>query len=183
MKEYFEDRITSLKKLSNFEYYTSISNGCTYDKDGNAISTENPEAKWTTCRIGRNLCIPFKLKNGSEALQARAGDIDWSKMHMVNIETYTAAWQLFHKEREPITEEEKKIYNNIKNQKKYFATFDSQDDYVNYCCSYWCYAYADKNGWYDADNRKDYVWITEFYDKFVKKLKSDDWVSLYECSK
>lgn len=183
IKEYFEDKVKILNKLTDFEYYTSISNGCSYDKDGNALTTSNPDAKWGTCRIGRNLCIPLKLKNGTEVLQAKAGDVDWSKMHMVNIDIYTAAWQLFHKEREPETVQEKQIYENIKNQKKYFSGFDSQDDYVNYCCSYWCYAYADENGWQDADNHKDYKWITTFYDKFVKNLKDDDIVTIYECSK
>lgn len=183
MKEYFEDKVKALKKLSDFEYYTSICVGCSFDQDGNALTTENPDAKWGTCRIGRNLCIPLKLKNGTEVLQARAGDVDWSKMHMVNIDVYTAAWQLFHKEREPESTVDKEIYENIKNQKRYFNSFDSMEDYVNYCCSYWCYAYADDNGWYDADDHKDYKWITEFYDRFVKKLEPDAFISIYECSK
>lgn len=183
MKEYFEDKFKALKKLSDFEYYTTISNNCSFDKDGNAITTENPDGKWGTCRIGRNLCIPLKLKNGTEALQAHAGDVDWTKMHMVNIDVYTAAWQLFHKEREPQTLQEKQIYENIKNQKRYFEGFDCEEDYVNYCCSYWCYAYADENGWQDADDHKNYEWITTFYDKFVKNLKPDAYISLYECSK
>lgn len=183
MKEYFEDKLKSMKKLTDFEYYTTISNGCSFDKDGNAISTSNPNGKWSTCRIGRNLCIPLKLKNGTEALQAKAGDVDWDKMHMVNVDVYTAAWQLFHKEREPQTTQEKQIYENIKNQKRYFEGFDSQEDYVNYCCSYWCYAYADDKGWQDADDHKNYEWITKFYDKFVKKLKPDDLITIYECTK
>ena len=173
----------SLRKLTDFEYYTSISSNCTFDKDGNAISTANPQGKWSSCRIGRNLCIPLKLKNGTEVLQAKAGDVDWEKMHMVNVDIYTAAWQLFHKEREPQTAQEKQIYENIKNQKRYFEGFDCQEDYVNYCCSYWCYAYADDNKWEDADDHKNYEWITTFYDRFVKKLKPDSLITIYECSK
>ena len=183
MKEYFEDKVKSLRKLTDFEYYTTISVGCSFDKDGNAVTNENPNGKWETCRIGRNLCIPLKLKNGTEVLQAKAGDVDWTKMHMVNIDVYTAAWQLFHKEREPQTVQEKQIYENIKNQKRYFEGFDCEEDYVNYCCSYWCYAYADENGWQDADDHKNYEWITTFYDKFVKDLKPDTMITLYECSK
>ena len=183
VKDYFEEKAKVLEKMSDFEYYTSISDGCSYDQDGNALTTENPNGKWSTCRIGRNLCIPLRLKNGTDVLQAKAGDVDWEKMHMVGVDVYTAAWQLFHKEREPKTVQEKEIYENIKNQKRYFAGFDCQEDYVNYCCSYWCYAYADKDGWQDADDHKDYKWITSFYDKFVKKLKPDDMVTIYECSK
>ena len=183
MKDYFQDKVKYLKKLSDFEYYTSISSNCTFNEDGDALTTENPDGKWGTCRIGRNLCIPLKLKNGTEVLQAKAGDVDWKKMHMVNMATYSAAWQLYHKEREPITVVEKQIYNNVKGKDRYFAGFDSEEDYVNYCCSYWCYAYADKNGWKDADDYKNYEWITTFYDRFVKKLKPDDLITMYECSK
>lgn len=183
MVDFFKDKVNSLKKLSDFEYYTTICGGCSFDKDGNALSTENPDGKWGTCRIGRNLCISFTLKNGSTALQARFKEIDWSKMHMINTELYSTAWKLFHNEIEPKTKQEKTIYDNIKNQKRYFDGFDCEEDYVNYSCSYWCYAYLDKDGWKDADDHKDYKWITEFYDKFVMKLKPDDYISLYECSK
>lgn len=184
MVNYFKEKVAALKKLTDFEYYTSICDGCSFDRDGNAISTENPNGKWSTCRVGRNLCIPFKLKNGSECLQAKAGDVNWGEMHLAPsaIHTYATAWQLFHKEKEPVTEVEKQIYGNIKNQKRYFEGFDSQEDYVNYCCSYWCYAYLDENGWQDANDHKDYKWITEFYDKFVKSLKPDAQITVYECT-
>ena len=183
MVDFFKEKVNCLKKVSDFEYYTAICEGCSFDGEGNALSTENPDGKWETCRIGRNLCIPFTLKNGATALQAKVCDVDWTKMHMVNVDIYSTAWKLFHKEKEPVTEIEKQIYNNIKNQKRYFEGFENEQEYVNYSCSYWCYAYLDENGWKDADDHKDYKWITEFYDKFVKKLKPDDYVSLYECSK
>jgi hypothetical protein len=183
MKDYFVNKIKTLKKTSDFEYYTTISDGCTFDENGNALTTTNPNGKWGTCRIGRNLCLPLKLKIGTEALQARAGDVDWPKMHMVNIELYRLAWKLFHKEVEPKTEQEKQIYDNIKYQKRYFEGFDSEEDYVNYCCSYWCYAYADDDKWEDADDHKNYEWITTFYDKYIKNLKPDALVTIYECSK
>ena len=185
MVEYFKEKVASLKKLTDFEYYTSICHGCSFDEDGNAITTENPNGKWTSCRIGRNLCIPLKLKDSSESLQAKAGDVDWEKMHLEpnTMQTYAAAWQLYHKEREPMTATEKQIYNNIKHQKRYFDGFESLEDYVNYCCSYWCYAYLDENGWQDADDHKNYQWITEFYDKFVKSLPPDSLITIYECSK
>jgi len=185
MKDYFKEKVSSLKNMTDFEYYTYFCEGCSFNEDGDAVSTENPNGKWASCRVGRNLCLPLKLKNGSEALTANAGDVDWSKMHMeqVSINTYTAAWQLFHKEREPKTDVERQIFENVKNQKKYFEGFRSQEDYVNYCCSYWCYAYADENGWLDADGHKNYEWITGFYDRFVKKLNPGDKITIYECSK
>lgn len=185
MKAYFDDKVKTLKSTTDFDYYTSICSGCSFDVDGNALTTENPNAKFSTCRVGRNLCIPLKLKNGTEVLQAKAGDVEWSKMHMEpsSVNTYTAAWQLFNKEKKPETSVEKQIYENIKYQKRYFEGFNSQEDYVNYCCSYWNYAYADDNQWQDADDRKNYDWITTFYDKFVKNLKPDSLITIYECSR
>lgn len=185
VKEYFEDKLKSLKKLTDFEYYTSITNGCSFDEEGNALSTENPDAKYNTCRIGRNLCLPLKLKNGTEVLQAKAGDVDWGKMHMdpSTMNSYRIVWELFHGERKPQTAQEKQIYRNIKLQKRYFEDFETIDSYVTYSCSYWCYAYADKSGWQSADDYKNYDWITGFYNKFVKKLKPDDLITIYECSK
>lgn len=183
MIDYLKDRIKNLKYMSDFEYYTSLTGELTYDENGDAISTENPNGKYVTCKIGRNLCIPLKLKNGDEVFSAHVKDVDWDKMHMVNKELYTIAWELFHEERIPQNNQEKQIYENIKNQKKYFESFDCVEDYVNYNCSYWNYAYLDKNGWVDASDYRNYEWITTFYDKFIKKLKDDDIITIYECTK
>lgn len=181
--DYFKERVNALKNMSDFDYYTCITTGLNFNKDGDAITTENPDGKYKTCRIGKNLCIPLKLKTGKEVLQAKAKDVDWVSMHLINQDVYKAAWELFHKEREPKTETEKTIYENVKNQNRYFENFDSEDKYVEYNCSYWNYAYLDEKGWLDADDHKNYEWITKFYDKFVKKLKPDDLVTIYECTK
>ena len=179
---YFDEKLKVLSKMTDFEYYTMIASGCSFNTDGDALSTENPNGKWSTCRLGRNIGIPFVLKSGVTSLQALAGDVDWEKMHMVNIEQYEAAWELFHGEREPETEMDRTIYENVKDKKRYFEGFKTKEDYVTYSCSYWCYAYADDNKWKWADDHKDIDWITEFYDKYVKALKPDDLVTLYECS-
>lgn len=183
MIDYLKDRIKNLKGMSDFEYYSSLTNEMEINENGDAITTENPDGKYNTCRIGKNLCIPLKLKNGSEAFTARAKDVDWAKMHMVNTDTYKVVWELFHGERKPQNEQEETIYDNIKNQKKYFNGFNDVDDYINYSCSYWNYAYLDSKGWVDASDYKNYDWITSFYKKFVSKLKDDDIVTIYECSR
>ena len=183
MIDYLKDRIKNLKGMSDFEYYSSLTNEMEINENGDAITTENPDGKYNTCRIGKNLCIPLKLKNGSEAFTARAKDVDWAKMHMVNTDSYKVVWELFHGERKPQNEQEETIYDNIKNQKKYFDGFNDVDDYINYSCSYWNYAYLDSKGWIDASDYKNYDWITSFYKKFVSKLKDDDIVTIYECSR
>ena len=183
MKDHFEDRLRTLKKMSDFEYYTAISTGCSYDAEGNAMTTENPDGKWISCKIGGNFCSPLKLKDGGVSLQARAGNVDWESMHMSNVELYRTTWKLYHGEKKPESDIEKQIYSNVKYQKRYFDGFGSEEDFVNYSCSYWCYAYADDEKWVDADGHKDYDWITGFYERFVKKLKPDDLVTIFECMK
>lgn len=182
MVDYLKERIKNLSSISDFEYYTTLTDGLEINSDGDAISRENPDGKYKTCRIGKNLCIPLVLKDGSEVFSAKAGDVDWGKMHMVNHDLYKLSWELFNKEREPQNEEERKIYDNIKNQKKYFKAFKNLDNYLKYNCSYWNYAYLDKNGWADASDHKNYEWITSFYKKYVRPLKDDDLVTIYECS-
>lgn len=180
--DYFKERVKVIKKMTDFEYYAIITDGMSINADGDAESDVNPDGKYTTCRIGRNLCIPLELKDGTTAFQAKAGEVDWKKMHMVRKELYSTAWKLYHKEIEPSTEEETKIYNNIKNQKRYFSGFKNEEEYVDYNCSYWNFAYLDENGWSDASDYKNFDWITNFYNRFVLTLKDTDLVTIYECT-
>jgi hypothetical protein len=183
IKDYFQEKIFTLKHLSDFEYYSSITDGLSYDSDGNAISTKNHMGKYESCKIGKNMCIPLILKDGSSVFQAHVNDVDWSKIHRANKEQYKVVWELFHKNREPETEQEKEIYENIKNQVNYFKEFSTVDDYINYSSSYWNYAVLNKDGWTDAEDMKNYEWITKFYDKYIKTLSNNELITIYECTK
>ena len=183
-KELMEERLKALKTLSTFEYYKELTDGLYYDENGDALSTENKEGKWVTCRIGRNFAIPLKLKNGEETYSALNKDIDWDAMHKVNQETYAAAWEMVMEGREPVTDEEKTIYEAMKDKDTYFSKFKNKEAYVNYSTSYWNYAFVDsQQGWIDIDDVKDEnEWINTFFDRFIKNLKDDDLVTIFECS-
>ena len=183
-KELMEERLKALKTLSTFEYYKELTDGLYYDENGDALSTENKEGKWVTCRIGRNFAIPLKLKNGEETYSALNKDIDWNAMHKVNQETYAAAWEMVMEGREPVTDEEKTIYEAMKDKDMYFSKFKNKEAYVNYSTSYWNYAFVDsQQGWIDIDDVKDEnEWINTFFDRFIKNLKDDDLVTIFECS-
>ena len=116
--DYFKERRKAINNMSSFEYYQTITNGLYYDKNGNALSEKNPNGKWSTCRIGKNFSLPLKLKNGTEAYQAINSDIDWEHMNMQNTNTYEIVWDLVHGNREPHSEEEERIYKNMKNKTK-----------------------------------------------------------------
>ncbi len=183
VKEALQHRIKALSSLTPFEYYRELTDGMYYDDNGNALSEENPNAKYVTCRIGRNFCLPLKLKNGSESYSAHVEDVDWNQMHKTNQEIYMAAWEMVMEGRKPQTDEEKAIYTSMKDKTAYFGKFDSKDDYVSYSTSYWNYAYADDKGWIDVDDNGDEKkWIDEFYERFISQLKPNDLITIYECS-
>lgn len=182
--DYFNERINNLNNMSDFDYYVELTQGLKYDKDGNALSTENPNGKWTTYTIGNFLSIPLILKDGTQTRQALNKDIDWSKLHMVDVDLYDLTWQIVKEDKIVSNEMEKTILKNMGDKKNYFASFKCKEDYISHNCSYWNYAYLDENGWKDIDDDKSSVkWIANYFDTFVKPLKPNDKVTIFECTK
>lgn len=183
-KELLEERLKVLKTVSTFDYYKDLTEGLYYDENGNALTKENKEGHWVTCRMGRNFALPLKLKNGEESYSALNKDIDWASMHKTNQEVYAAAWEMVMEGREPNTDEEKVIYEAMKDKDMYFSKFKDKEAYVNYSTSYWNYAFVDeKNGWLDIDSSKnEHEWISTFYDRFIPNIKEDDLVTIFECT-
>jgi hypothetical protein len=183
VKESLKLRLETLKKLTPFEYYRELTDGMYYDENGNALSEENPDKKYNTCRIGRNFALPLILKDGTETYSALSKDVDWNTMNSANKEAYEAAWELVVDGREPTNDQEKTIYESMKDKEAYFSKFKSKEAYVAYNTNYWNYAYADKDGWVDVDDDgNDEKWILEYYDRFIAKLKPTDLVTIFECS-
>lgn len=182
--ETLKTRLEELKKQSPFDYYRQLTDGMYYNEDGDALSTENLDAHFNTCRIGRNFSMPLLLKNGMESYSARVGEIDWETMTHTNTSTYEAAWEMVMEGREPSNDEEKTIYNAMKDKEDYFNKFNSKEEYVNYSTSYWNYGYVDKNGWFDVDSFEgsEAEWIRTFYERFIKPLNPNDLVTIFECS-
>lgn len=182
--DFFTEKLKEIKEMSDFEYYQEITYGLTYDENGDAWSDENQNGKWLTCKIGDFLSVPLILKNGEQTHQAINKDIVWDDIHMRDSELYDITWDLVHGYREPINEQEKKIFENMKNMKNYFSNFKTKDDYVIHNCAYWNFAYLDKNGWIDMDSCDDSTkWISQYFDTFVSKLSPTDKVTIYECTK
>lgn len=179
-----KERLRELKSLTRFEYYKNLVEGYYIDSDGNAISSENPNGKWQTSKIGNNFSLPLILKDGTTSKQALCKDIDWDAMHMVNTITYETVWDLVVEGKEAVTEQEKVLFENMKNQKKYFSRFKNKDEYVIHNCAYWNYAFLSEEGWIDLDDAKsDMVWISEFFDKFITNLNPNDKVTIFECTR
>ena len=183
--DYFKERLKSINSMTPFEYYSTITQGLYYDENGNALSEENPDGKWDKYNLGKNYSYPLKLNNGEEKYQALNKDIDWDSMHMSQETTrlFEIIWALVIDDDDPSNEEEGKIKEEWKNRKNYLSKFKSADEFVAHNCAYWNYAYLDENDWYDVDVYGDEIkWVSEFYDRFISKLKDDDLVTIFEYS-
>lgn len=181
--EQLKGRLKVLNEMSPFDYYRELTEGLYYDEDGNALSDENPDKKYNTCRKGGNFSLPLLLRDGTESYQARAADVNWDAMNGANAEVYSAAWEMVMDGREPENDTEKTIYESMKDKEGYFEKFGSKENYVKRSTSYWNYAYADENGWESVDDcNTEIEWIEGFVDKYVKRLNGDELITIYECS-
>lgn len=183
MVDYLTERVKSLKSLSDFEFYSSLTDGMELDGEGNALANSNPNAKWKICQEGKNLCVPLRLKDGSDVFSAKVKDVDWNYLMEGTKPTYELAWKLFHNEVQPQNDDEKEILNNMSSQGKYFSQFDSIEQYVTYCSSYFAYAYLDDKGWQDLEDKDRFTWVSDFYKKFIKKLDPESTISIFEYVK
>lgn len=185
VSEWINSKLKHVKEISSFEYYKEITEGMYYDENGNALSEENKDGKYDTCRIGKHFSIPLKLKDGTETFSARNKDIDWESMHMCNSSVYEAAWELCVENREPENSQEETIKTKMGDKETYFSNFKNKEEYVNYNSAYWNYAFIDSSSWKDIDsetNGDSQKWINDFYDTFVATLNDDDLVTIYECT-
>lgn len=183
--DYFKDKLKNISSLSTFEYYRTITDGLYYDENGNALSEENPNSKWTQYNIGKNFSYPLKLKGGGETYQAFTKDIDWDEMHMSyeSVRLFETLWELVVNDDDPSTEQEEQIKKEWSGRKAYFDKFKDKDQFVAHNCAYWNYAYLDKDGWHDVDDEgNELQWVSTFFERFVEKLNDDDKVTIFEYS-
>lgn len=188
--ENFEDlikfKLETLKETDYIDHYLSMCEkfGYTIDKEtGNAISDKNPNGHYDFCRVGKDLSLPLINLNGDELFSCLKKDIDFSKIHKYNTIPYMVAWETVVDGREPKNDEERRIYENMKNRTMYFQNFKDKDTYVSWSTSFWGYAFVDQNGWYDIDSEKmnQIDWVNNFYEKFIHNLPQNTLITVYEC--
>lgn len=172
--------------LEDFFYDLMLQSNGEFDEEtGDIVSTENPNGKWASYQLGRAFSIPFYTLDGKEVFQARKKDIDWDKMHLFNQEPYKIAWETVMEGKEPETETEKTIYENMKNRVAYFKKFGSKENYIISCTAFWAYAFlSEATGWVELeDDMNQFDWMSGFYDKFIRPLPDDMLLTIYECRK
>lgn len=193
--EAYKDLYWSIKEMDDDDYMSYITDGCecTYDDDGNAISTKNPNAHYQ-CAICYQFKLdkergeaifsdPFHLKDGTVAYRAKLNDIDWEREHCNKdaCKLYEAAWELCVEDREPNNEQEKRIKDNMSNRLEYFSQFKNKEAYVKHSTSFFMYGIATSKECHCVDfTVSDIEWVATFYDKYIKTLKGNPTLSIYE---
>ena len=70
----------------------------------------------------------------------------------------------------------------MKSYGKYLSFFKDKETYVKVSTSFWGFAVVDENKWSELEDYIDQnVWISNFYDIFIKNLSEDTTISIYEC--
>lgn len=182
--EDIDDTVEMLTSLPDDKFF-SILKGDNYidKKTGDVMSIKNKLGKYSSYTMGKLFSLPFILKDGTNAFQARKEDIDWSKIHRTENNTYQRAWEMVMEGSKPENEYETTIYENMKNLSSYFKKFGDKENYILSNTSFWGYAFlSDTMGWMDADETTDeFEWIKNFFDVFIKPLPPDTLLTIFEC--
>ena len=126
---------------------------------------------------------PFWLNDATKSYSARLKDICWERIHLYDkeMEIYDRAWEIVVNGDEPKNEKEERIKVNMTGKLGYFLSFKDKDEYIKHSCSFWCYGVVDENGYDEITYQvSDKQWVSEFYDKYIKPLKGNPLLTIYE---
>jgi len=180
-----QDNLKEVIKMPADAFYFEITSEYEIDpKTNDAYSSENPNGKWGSYQRGRFFSVPFITLDGKEVFQARKSEINWPLMHKHNIEVYESAWDMVMEGKAPSNDDEKLIYDNMKNRTAYFEKFGNKECYVSHSTSFWAYAIVDKSGWKELEDDVDeFDWVSTFYERFIEPLDDNELLTIFECKK
>ena len=184
-KEDARDKLAVIESQTPEEFYLDLTEDYERDKEtGDALTTENPDGKWSTYRLGKLFSIPFVLNDGTETFQARKGDINWELMHLHGGEIYGRAWEMVMEGSEPANDHERQIFENMRARTAYFEKFGTKENYILVNTAFWAYAFVTKDGWLELEEDMDqFQWVGRFYETFIDPLPDDTLLTIYECVK
>ena len=184
-KEDARDKLAVIESQVPEEFYLDLTEDYERDKEtGDALTTENPDGKWSSYRLGKLFSIPFVLNDGTETFQARKGDINWELMHLHGGEIYGRAWEMVMEGSEPANDHERQIFENMRARTAYFEKFGTKENYILVNTAFWAYAFVTKDGWLELEEDMDqFQWVGRFYETFIDPLPDDTLLTIYECVK
>ena len=177
-------RIDEIKNKDDVDFYVELTDGYIIDdKTGDAYSRKNINGRYDSCTKAKHFAVPLINLQGDEVFSERKKNIDWKKIHLDNQYTYEFVWDSVMNGLQPKTEEEKTLYENMKNRSMYLEQFKTRENYLLSNTSFWGYAFlSEKTGWIEPDNKMEqFEWVKNFYDRFIKPLGENELINVYEC--
>lgn len=180
-----EDLIETLESQTIDEFWDDLSEDYEMDENKNLYTYEKPETKFSSFNIGKNLSLPFTLKDGTTSFQARKKDIDWDKMHLHDYNMYIRTWELAMEGEPPLNDIEKNIKKNMGNMRDYFMFFGDKETYASHCSAFWGYAFLNEDGWWrDLSFETNQIdWVLNYYKDFIVPLPDNTLLTVFECRK
>jgi hypothetical protein len=172
------------------QYWEKLTEHYRKDKDGNAVSSCNPEAHWDWYALGGRWSGKFILKKGADGIKghafgnpvgidvAYAKDVDWEAMEKRSIERAEKSW----KEAEGKTDGARELEYGIH---KMEAKSEFMYKFVTF-------AVLDKDGWHEHaemgwfglihdEKESEDDWDKMFYQRFLKGLPEDTVLAIVDC--
>lgn len=115
------------------------------DKNGNLLSTYNPNSKWDWYSIGG------RWDDENNVVQIKDFKLYDDSVSAETIALYIKAWNSFEGKYKLSEEEEKVIFDGFRlyNDKYYLDRYGTCDNYIKAMLSRIPYAFVDANGWYE----------------------------------
>lgn len=181
-----KEELKDIKEMEPEDFFLTMTADYEHDPEtGDAYTIENPNGKWRSYAMGKFFSVPFTTLTGEQLFQARKKDINWDVMHLSNQATYKGAWETVMEGRKPKDEQEQLIYDNMKNRTTYFEKYGDKKTYVISNTAFWGYAFlSEKEGWKELEpNINQFVWVSQFFDRFIEPLDDNTLITIYECVK
>jgi len=180
------DKINELKKLSDEQYFLSLSELHQLDKNKNIITSDNPDGKWLTCEVGGRFYSEFlKDFNGTPITSGKRSEINWPKIHLNkdDINKYQRTWELCVEGVKTETPTDFLIVNNMRHLTDYFKNFKNKEEYIKYNSSFFTNAVVLDGKWYDMEDNDYSNWIINYFEQFILNPHGDELITIFECTK
>ena len=176
-----ENKLQMIQNMTDDEYFEYLTKDFEIDEEtGNGITYNNVNAKYDYISNAGHFATPFITNDGKEVYEAKKGEINWEKIHLIDSRAYEVAWETVIDGRKPKDSEEQQVYDNMKNHKQYLLKYGTKNHYVKVSTSFWTYAIIKNGIWYETTDNSD-DWVCDFYEKNIKDLSNNTNLKIFEC--